>query len=139
MFMRTLFFSLALASTLLAESLPKGVVVSAVGVTRQDQPIPVWLGPGDLDYSTNRRRLLLVGPAASVRAAMNWFYGSPAGRGFREGFVVSAIPIESLQCGCPPPGEFYQSPTNVEAQYLWRWIGVHAPDKVVVFGKSGLA
>lgn len=33
--------------------------------------------------------------------------------------------------GYPPKGEAYNSPTDPEAQYLWRWIGMHAPDLVV--------
>jgi rhamnogalacturonyl hydrolase YesR len=33
--------------------------------------------------------------------------------------------------GYPPKGESYNSPTDPEAQYLWRWIGMQAPDLVV--------
>jgi rhamnogalacturonyl hydrolase YesR len=33
--------------------------------------------------------------------------------------------------GYPLKGESYNSPTDAEAQYLWRWIGMTAPDLVV--------
>lgn len=33
--------------------------------------------------------------------------------------------------GYPPKGESYNSSTDPEAQYLWRWIGMTAPDLVV--------
>ncbi len=33
--------------------------------------------------------------------------------------------------GYPPQGESYLSQTNPEGQYIWRWIGMHAPDLVI--------
>ncbi len=33
--------------------------------------------------------------------------------------------------GYPPQGGFYDDPKNPEARYLWRWLGIHAPDLVV--------
>ena len=37
----------------------------------------------------------------------------------------------NLLRGYPPTGDAYHSPTDPEAAYLWRWIGMHAPDWVV--------
>lgn len=129
------FFGLTLFGLTLfgLEAQPKDAIVTAAGVTRQNQPIPAWIGHGDLDYKTAARRILLVGNPASVRRAMEWFYGSSEARRYQGVYTVSAIPIDGLLCGCPPSGEFYLSKTDVETQYLWRWIGVHAPDMVLVF------
>ena len=33
--------------------------------------------------------------------------------------------------GYPPSGPAYHSKTDPEAAYLWRWVGMHAPDLVV--------
>jgi unsaturated rhamnogalacturonyl hydrolase len=125
---------------------PPGVIRSALGVTRKATPIECWLTNDDLDYNTRKTRVLLVGgldrsaaSAQAVRQAMTWFYTAANAKGFRAAFAVSAVPTAAPdgdagghpERGYPPPGEAYNSPTEPEAAYLWRWIGMHAPDLVV--------
>ena len=70
----------------LAKDLPSTAYLSsAVGVTRQQTPIPCLLGRDDLDHRTKRTRILLVGgldgSMASVRNtldALQWFAGAEA-------------------------------------------------------------
>jgi rhamnogalacturonyl hydrolase YesR len=139
----------------LLKKLPATVIRTAVGVTRQGTPIPALITADDLDYETPKPRLLLIGgldssPSSveSVLEVMKWFYGAPDMGGARKQFAVSAVPVGNPDGwamgtreangsggnparGYPPPGDAYSSPTNPEAAYLWRWIGMHAPDLVI--------
>jgi rhamnogalacturonyl hydrolase YesR len=140
-------------------ALPAGVLHTALGVTRHNTPIPALLGADDLDYETPRVRLLLVGgldgSAASVQSvlgAIGWFYSSDARR-YRSEFTLSAVPVANPDGwlaatsanrsggnpgrGYPPRGEAYRSPSDPEAAYLWRWIGMHAPDIVLEVRAGG--
>jgi rhamnogalacturonyl hydrolase YesR len=94
----------------------------------------------DFDYATAKTRILLVGrsPAAAqaIAQALEWFYASQDAS-LQEDFVISAVP-NFLPDGArppsavfPPAGVAYSDPHAPEAQYLWRWIGMHAPDLVV--------
>src|SRR5437867_734534 len=109
---------------LLALVAPPGVIPSAVGVTRDLNSIECWLAPDDLDYSTRKTRALVIGAPEAVR----WFYTSPDARAFREKFAVSAVTVANTARGYPPSGDAYG---GSEEMYLWRWIGMHAPDLVV--------
>ena len=98
------------------------------------------------------------GSVDAVLEAMKWFYTAPGGKRFRTKFAVSAVPVGNPDgwagqtgasagsggvasngngsggnptAGYPPKGDAYSSPTDPEAAYLWRWIGMHAPDLVV--------
>ncbi|MCH8074131.1 MAG: hypothetical protein IIA09_19535 [Proteobacteria bacterium] len=133
-----------------------GVIRSAIGVTRQGTTIPCLISADDLDHNTSKTRILLVGGLdgwpISVRAslqAMQWFYTSDDAKRYRKDFAVSAVPIVTPDAwamkligsngsggtsaiGYPPQGVAYSDPKSPEAIYLWRWIGMHAPDLVVV-------
>jgi len=130
-----------------------GYIRTAIGVTRTGASIPALITRDDLDFQTPKRRILLVGgldgSQVSVNAALQ------ALQEHRSNTVVlSAVPIANPEgyahgnrlngvggdpsMGYPPQGEHYGSPANPEAQYLWRWIHMHAPDVVVVIGKSEL-
>ncbi len=122
-----------------------GWIRSAAGVTRSGAAIPVLISRDDLDYSTRKTRVLLVGgmdgSAASVDAVLS-LLSKTSGR-----IALSALPIANPEAfargggaavsGFPPQGEHYGGKDNAEAQYLWRWIGMHAPDAVVVIGAGG--
>jgi unsaturated rhamnogalacturonyl hydrolase len=133
---------------------PEGMVESALGVTRQGTAISCWLDRDDFDYHTTKTRILLVGgldgdarSADAVRKAVIGFRTGDAMRRWRERFAMSAVPAalpdriagpqpdsasrESMPAFPPPQNASYQSPTAPEAAYLWRWIGMHAPDLVV--------
>ena len=140
---------------LVAEAQLPGVIHSAIGVTRQGTPIPSLLTEDDLDYHTGKTRILLVGGLdgsdSSVRttlAALKWFYTDAQAESYRGRYALSATPAANPDGwaigvgssngsggeparGYPPRGAAYNSPTDPEAVYLWRWIGMHAPDVVI--------
>ena len=132
--------------------------IAAAGITRQETRIPAVIGAGDLNaFESPSRRILLVagldGKSASISAglaAYRWFETSPEAASLRRQFTLSLIPVGNPDgflagtgpknssggnptLGYPPAEPAYQSPTDPEAQYLWRWIGLHGPDLVVVF------
>ena len=140
---------------LLIRSSFHGVTETAIGVTRLETPIAARITSDDLDLHTTKTRILLVGgldgSEESARAAVEafrWFYNAREAAVFRDRFAVSLVPLANPDGwmsgggganasggnsvrGYPPPGDAYQSPTDPEAAYLWRWIGMHAPDWVV--------
>lgn len=125
------------------------------GVTRQGTPILVHEAANFLALDSKKCRLLLVGidgsPEATtaVRDALQWFETSAAAQEWRSQFSISAIPCanpDGLAAktpgknasgghpaqGYPPSKGFYDHPTDPEAAYLWRWIGMHGADVVIV-------
>jgi unsaturated rhamnogalacturonyl hydrolase len=66
--------------------------------------------------------------------------GNPDGRprglqddqGIQHEETQGQEPQVDLSVGYPPDPQAYTSTTAPESQYLWRWIGMHAPDLVVV-------
>ena len=132
-----------------------GLITSAIGVTRQGTPIVSLLSETDLDLKTPKTRILLIGgldgstqSVASVLDAAKSFYGDDSAARWRERFVLSVVPCGNpdgtlaetgrkngsggtAATGYPPQGVAYNDPHNPESIYLWRWIGMHAPDLVV--------
>ncbi len=126
-------------------------VTTAVGVTRRGTPIPAILRPEHLDASAKGPRLLIVagldGSDASVRAALGAWresLSSPVGvsvlplvnpDGWNAGPGAEGAPGNgsggSPSTGYPPEEPSYLSQTDPEKQYVWRWIGLHAPDLVI--------
>jgi len=133
----------------------RGLVHSAIGVTRNGTPIPCLVTAEDTDYQTARCRILLVGgldgKRESVRCVLDlfqWFQDDASAEPFRAQFALSAVPCVNidgipagegrknpngadLSRGYPPHGIAYSDPEAPERLYLWRWIGMHAPDWVV--------
>ena len=131
------------------------MIETAIGVTRLETPIAARITPDDLDLHSPKTRVLLIagldGSQASAAAAVDafrWFHHSAEAGAFRSRFAVSIVPLANPEGwmsegeganasggnplrGYPPPGDAYQSSTDPEAAYLWRWIGMHAPDWVV--------
>ncbi|WP_298869174.1 glycoside hydrolase family 88 protein [uncultured Gimesia sp.] len=131
------------------------LIHSAIGLTRKETPVPCVYSKEDLNLNTKKVRILLIGgldgsetSVASVINAVNWFYSAEAAQSFRKKYSLSAVPIANpdgwvLQKGLknathgnptrgyPPQSDAYHSPTKPEVQYLWRWIGMHAPDLVL--------
>ena len=136
------------------ERLP-GVIQTAIGVTRKGTPIPALITKDDLDYFTPKTRVLLVGgldgSESSVQATvavLRWFYFDAKAEVHRERVALSAVPLANPDgwasglgpsngsggnptVAYPPQGTAYNSATDPEAAYLWRWIGMHAPELVV--------
>lgn len=118
-----------------------GMIRSAIGVTRNGTPIPSFLTEDDLDPHSDKYRVLLVGgldgnleSTKAVLKALERVRDKP-------GYAVSAVPCvrpddlgsdELVPCEFPPKGNAYNQPENDVAHYLWRWIQMHAPDRVVL-------
>lgn len=138
----------------------RDVIPVSVGVTRSGTPIAAFISQADLDIHVAKTRLLLVagldGSPHSTRTAINVmdrFCNEPQFESLRAGFTLSLLPCGNPDGlahgllndngsggdpsrGYPPAGDAYTSPTNPESQYIWRWIGMHAPDIVIVMGDA---
>lgn len=137
----------------------------AWGVTRRGTPLTSWLAaeaslpPAPSDQRTIGRILVvggLDGRPASVRAvraimqadahasptaprtAFRFAFAIPCGN--PDGLVTGPAPGNAAggdpELAFPPRGAAYHSPTDPEAAYLWRWIGMHAPDLVLEVAAS---
>ena len=124
-----------------------GTVRSTVGITRKETIIEALL-PADGDKLDDPRlRVLIVGSLdgsaeakAAVLAATRWFYTSDEAAELRKAITLAAIPCVNPDgnrpSAYPPDKGFYDSPTDPEAAYLWRWIGMYGPDFVFEIHKS---
>ncbi|QDV40403.1 Unsaturated rhamnogalacturonyl hydrolase YesR [Stieleria neptunia] len=121
-----------------------GVVRSAIGVTRADTPIPCLLSPESLDADSKKFHILLIGgldgQLASVRLALEAMVAFQKESKLSQRYTVSCVPCarpdaldrETIHAqSFPPRGNAYNQPDNDVAHYLWRWIGMHAPDLVI--------
>jgi rhamnogalacturonyl hydrolase YesR len=133
--LRTLAALAALVSSLAAEP---------IGITRKGTRIDAHVSASDLDYSSPKTRILLVGgldgakdSAGTVEAAVRWFEKGPAK--WRSRYAISAVPLANPDAAppgaFPPRGEAYASAP--EAHALWRFTGLHAPDLVVEVRTGG--
>lgn len=138
--------ALALLPLMSAQGALEGLTRSAIGVTRAGMPIPVLLAPEDLDPASEKARVLLIGgldgrpdSTAAVTAALQALQADAA---LRSRVAVSAVPNarpdgSALAMTFPPAGEAYLKPETDAAHYLWRWIGQHAPDAVLIVAAAG--
>ena len=137
-----------------------GQIVTACGVTRNMWPIHALLTQEMLDLKSDRCRVLIIGgldgspkTRDQAVAAWNWFHSSELAAALRESFALAAVPEGNPEsylytknrfnndggspvAGYPPTGTAYNDPKNPEALYLWRWIGLLAPDVVLVIGSD---
>lgn len=124
---------------------PSDRIPSALGVTRAGTPIPCLLSPADLAPSTSSHRVLLVGgfdgKPESTQAIQNALAQTPP-----PSLALSAVPnvhpdapsgSQPPAMTFPPTGNAYNQPENDVAHYLWRWIGLHAPDTVLLVAAAG--
>jgi rhamnogalacturonyl hydrolase YesR len=109
------------------------------GVDRAGEPLGGCVVP-EFGYDDPRPRVLVVFRRTKVEPeklteaaladdpAVNWsFIGLYAGDPERAETKTGGDPTR----GYPPQGGYYDHPTDPEARYVWRWIGMHAPDLVV--------
>lgn len=135
------------------DALPAHVHQTFVGVTRTGTAIAAHISNDDLDIDCPKRRVLIVGgldgSARTAKAAAAWmreFHSLPANS--QGNLALSVIACgnpdgmaRNLEHangsggdparGYPPVGDSYLSATNPENQYIWRWIGIYAPDLVI--------
>jgi unsaturated rhamnogalacturonyl hydrolase len=106
----------------------------SIGLTANDAPIEALMVPGPSDSVPT---VLLIGglqgPDASVdvvRKEVDLFETRDA---IRRPFRLLAIPLanpDGKPLQFPPTGTAYRE--NTESHVLWRWIGIHAPDLVLI-------
>ena len=106
-----------------------------IGLTTNGAPIEALVVDGLADAPT----VLLVGGLGgsdrsgdAVRRAVTAFEAQPQNR---RPFRLIAIPAanpDAQPLQFPPTGAAYRD--NTESHVLWRWIGIHAPDLVLVAG-----
>lgn len=129
-------------------------ISTSIGVTRKGVAIPAFLTNGMLDLASEQTRILMVSnlkPGAKVSRQLvsewNEFCSRrPASTGNRKvalGIVPFANPDSFEEAtarsgnggwssGFPPAGSAYNDEDQSERHYLWRWIGMLAPDIVIV-------
>lgn len=123
---------------------------SAVGVTRSGATIHCLLAGDDLNPTIKKQRILVIGGLdgrkASVEAAtraVEIFHNKSKQE---AAALISLVPDArpGIQAGeevppmqFPPAGSAYNQPENDVAHYLWRWIGMQAPDRVILVASAG--
>ncbi|WP_089719277.1 hypothetical protein [Candidatus Entotheonella palauensis] len=125
----------------------------ACGVTRSETAIPALVHTDAYTPETPRQRVLLIGglsghadDAALALQALEAYLS--AGSTVTARVALSAVPVGNIDglaagaapengaggqpgTGYPPADAFYDDPQNPERRYLWRWIGLQAPDVVL--------
>ncbi|MBN8624933.1 MAG: glycoside hydrolase family 88 protein [Planctomycetes bacterium] len=139
-----LYSDLALAA---ADPAPEGYRTVSIGVTRTGRPMTATIPAGD-SYNAKRPRVLIVyglngDDGAPIRIGEKfknfeaaWVLDNPDAVGTKKTGTNFSGGNPAL--GYPPKAGYYDSPTDPESRYLWRWIGMYAPDLVVnvEFGKG---
>lgn len=115
------------------------LIRSSIGVNRSGKPIASIVNEEDFDPTHNVPRVLLVGgvegdPRTSrVIERLMADYG--ARPDIKKRLLLSAVPMANPdklpRPFFPPPDKSYNDPKADAFQYLWRWIGMHAPDLVI--------
>ena len=111
----------------------------SIGLTTNDRVIEALVVPG---ASESAPTVLLVaglqGPDASVDAVRQEVDAFEKLAVARRAFRLIAVPLanpEGSPLQFPPSGTAYRE--NAESHVLWRWIGIHAPDLVLIAGSGG--
>ena len=112
-----------------------------IGMTAKDAPLDALVVAGP---SAAAPTVLLIGgmqgsdaTVDAVRQEVNAFEKLPS---TRRAFRLIAIPLanpDAVALQFPPTGAAYKE--NAESHVLWRWIGIHAPDLVLIASNDGNA
>jgi rhamnogalacturonyl hydrolase YesR len=129
---------------------PGTLIRSAIGVTRSGATIRCQLDSDDLNPNLKKPRILVIGGLdgrkESVEAATRAVETFHQGPKQEAAALISLVPDvrPGLQAGeevspmqFPPAGNAYNQPENDVAHYLWRWIGMQAPDRVILVASAG--
>lgn len=81
-------------------------------------------------YATERPRVLLIGRSGPALARIAAWFG--ANQALAGRYLLAAVCDPVPDASYPPPGEAYAAAP--EAHALWRFVGLHAPDLVLVEG-----
>lgn len=141
---------LAIATCIAPAAEPGLLIRSALGVTRSGATIQCQIDSDDLNPAVKKLRILVVGGLdgrkESVEAAARAVEAFHQGSKQEAAALISLVPDvrPGLQAGeavapmqFPPAGNAYNQPENDVAHYLWRWIGMQAPDKVILVASAG--
>jgi rhamnogalacturonyl hydrolase YesR len=108
------------------------------GLTSNDQPIEAIVVAGP---SASAPTVLLIGGLQGKDATVEIVAGEAAAfealPAARRPFRLIAVPLanpEARPLQFPPTGVAYKE--NAESHVLWRWIGIQAPDLVIVAGET---
>ncbi len=124
--------------------------LDACGVTRTTTSIPALVHFDAYVPSTRRRRVLLLGGLSGrsddAALAFQALEASvAAGSRLTDNIALSAVPVANPDglamdvgpengaggvpdTGYPPAEHFFYDEQNPERYYLWRWLGLQAPD-----------
>ena len=119
-------------------------IVSAAGLTRQDEPLLTIENPWAFEVGRSVRRLVLVAGLDSnpegarvVLDAVRWFK-TAASKADRSHWVVSVLPSadpgqrsRARPFAFPPSKGFFDDVEEPESRYVWRWLTYQVPDLVV--------
>ncbi|MBL9092197.1 MAG: glycoside hydrolase family 88 protein [Planctomycetaceae bacterium] len=132
--------ALAAVSSFAAEPDPDGYRTVAIGVTRTGRPMTALVPIGD-SLETKRPRVLFVSGLVGDDGAPHrlgdtftnfdaaWCFPNPDAVGTKK--LGTNFSGGNPAIGYPPRDKFYDSPTDPERRYVWRFIQMHAPDLVV--------
>ena len=111
----------------------------SIGLTANDAPVEALVVAG---ASESAPTVLLIGglqgAGASVEAVRREVAAFETLAAPQRRFRLLAIPLanpDAVALQFPPVGIAYRE--NTESHLLWRWIGIHAPDVVMVIGDGG--
>lgn len=146
--------------TVLQELAEYAPISTSIGVTRNGVGIPAFLTSGMLDVQNEHMRILVVsnlkpGSPVSEKLVSGWndYCSRNLLNGNRPAVEFGIVPFASpdqldrvsadnrkagWNSGYPPKGPAYNSPENAEHHYLWRWIGMLAPDVVMVVREDSM-
>jgi unsaturated rhamnogalacturonyl hydrolase len=141
---------LGIATCIAPAAEPGPLIRSAIGVTRSGVTIHCQLNGDDLNPAEKKLRILVVGGLdgrkESVEAATRAVEAFHQRSKQKTSALISLVPDvrPGLQAGeevtpmqFPPAGNAYNQPENDVAHYLWRWMGMQAPDKVILVSSAG--
>jgi unsaturated rhamnogalacturonyl hydrolase len=111
----------------------------SIGLTTGDAPIEATVIDG---ASVSAPTVLLIGGLqgrdATVEAVTREAAAFESLPQARRAFRLIALPLanpDGRPLQFPPTGTAYRD--NAESHVLWRWIGIHAPDRVLIAGEAG--
>jgi len=125
----------AVASAEIETAMPAGVSRGAIGVRQDDRSITALVTSGFLDSASRQSRVLIVvdenrdGGDFAGQVQASW---TRLAADVRQHAEIALVRLEkgTGAASFPPTGTSYQGP-DPAAQYLWRWIGMAAPDLVI--------
>ncbi|MEO8049888.1 MAG: glycoside hydrolase family 88 protein [Acidobacteriota bacterium] len=101
-----------------------------IGLTSSDKPIPCLR-----ETVANKPSVVVIGGldgddgnSALIRK------GIAATKGRYSLFAIPVANPEKTALQFPPTGDAYAK--NTESHYIWRWLGAHAPDLVIIVGSD---